>query len=157
MTTPPSYFKEEIMKFITTTTLTESDLDDIYRIHQNVFGDIERFTDKLTHKSHLVFTLSIENEKVVGYKIGYPLDDKRFYSWMGAVAPEARNRGIATKLMSTQHNWAQSQGYQSIETKTMNRWRQMLLLNIRHGFDVKAVTIDEHGVEKILLRKQLHQ
>lgn len=136
------------MKFVTTTTLTESELDDLYRIHQKVFGDIERFTDKLTHKSHLVFTLSIENENIVGYKIGYPLDDKRFYSWMGAVAPDARNRGIATKLMSTQHNWAQSQGYQLIETKTMNRWRQMLLLNIRHGFDVKAVTIDEHRVEK---------
>ncbi|WP_214835204.1 GNAT family N-acetyltransferase [Exiguobacterium sp. s36] len=145
------------MKIVTTTTLTESELNYIYQIHQDVFGDIHRFTDKLIQKSHLVFTLSIENEKVVGYKIGYPLDDKRFYSWMGAVAPEARNRGIATKLMSTQHNWAQSQGYQSIDTKTMNRWRQMLLLNIRHGFDVKAVTVDEHGVEKILLRKQLYQ
>ncbi|WP_255178253.1 hypothetical protein [Exiguobacterium aurantiacum] len=39
----------------------------------------------------------------------------------------------------------------------MNRWRQMLLLNIRQGFDVKAVVVDENGREKILLQKQLGQ
>lgn len=145
------------MNIVITTKLTASELHDVYTVHETVFGDISQFQEKLAQKTNLVFTLAVQDEKVLGYKIGYPLDKTRFYSWMGAVDPVARNRGIATKLMGAQHEWAKDQGFQSIETKTMNRWRQMLLLNIRQGFDVKAVVVDENGREKILLQKQLGQ
>lgn len=146
---------EATMQIKTTSQLAEHDLNDIFSIHQTVFGDIEHFKKKLAGKRGLVFTLSISNDKVVGYKIGYPLSEDRFYSWMGAVSPVARNKGVATSLMIAQHNWAKTQHYRVIETKTMNRWRQMLLLNIKHGFDVKAVEVERDGVEKIILEKRL--
>lgn len=144
------------MNIVTTNTITNKMRDELYTIHQEVFGDINHFHQKLIRKTNLIFTLAIIDNEIHGYKIGYPLNEDCFYSWMGAVKPASRNLGITSRLMETQHEWAKNQNYKSIETKTMNRWRQMLLLNIRHGFDVKAVNIDKNGREKILLRKQLN-
>ncbi|HEY8343405.1 MAG TPA: GNAT family N-acetyltransferase [Calditerricola sp.] len=44
-----------------------------------------------------------------------------------------RRRGIATELMKRQHAWCRRHGYQTIRTHTKNKWREMLILNLRHG------------------------
>lgn len=69
--------------------------------------------------------------KVIGYKLGYPLDNQKFYSWLGGVDPNYRKRGVASRLMEIQHQHLKKNGYNVVQTKTMNKWRNMLVLNIR--------------------------
>ena len=43
---------------------------------------------------------------------------------------------MATELLRRQHAWCQQAGYGRVRTHTYNKWRGMLLLNLRQGFDV---------------------
>jgi len=57
----------------------------------------------------------------------------------GGVVPRWRRRGIATTLMVRQHELAKNAGYSYIRTHTKNKYREMLLLNIRSGFQITGV------------------
>ncbi|AVR01076.1 GNAT family N-acetyltransferase [Oceanobacillus iheyensis] len=109
----------------------------------------------MTGKPPLVIVTAMDGERVIGYKIGYALDNSTFYSWLGGVNPRYRNHGIASALMEKQHHYLKERGYKVVQTKTMNRWRGMLVLNIKNGFDVLATYTDEKGFHKIILEKRL--
>ena len=83
-----------------------------------------------------------------GYKIGFHHSPEIFYSWIGGVAVNHRRRRIATLLMETQHAMVKAMGYKFVRTSTKNKYREMLLLNIKFGFDVT-------GVQKKLREKDL--
>lgn len=85
--------------------------------------------------------------------IGYQDRKTRFYSWLGGVYPEYRGQGIASELVVKQHAWCRSQGYSVVRTQTKNKWRNMLILNLRHGFDVVGTYTNEHREPKIILEK----
>lgn len=59
--------------------------------------------------------------------------------------------------MKKQHHYLRETGYKVVQTKTMNKWRGMLVLNIKSGFDVVATCTDEKGLHKIILEKHLVQ
>ena len=58
-------------------------------------------------------------------------------------------------LMKNQHQFLKEEGYRTVQTKTMNKWRSMLIFNIKNGFDVVNTQIDSQGIHKILLEKEL--
>jgi len=99
--------------------------------------------------------LARAEDHVVGFKIGYQRRPDQFYSWLGAVLPGFRRRGIATELLTRQHTWASEAGYSSIRTKTTNEWREMIILNLQHGFDIVGTEHDRHDELKIVLEKGL--
>ncbi|WP_218197355.1 hypothetical protein, partial [Pseudomonas sp. 2995-1] len=49
--------------------------------------------------------------------------------------------------------YLREKGYSVVQTKTMNKWRNMLILNIKHGFDIIETTIDDNGLHKIVMEK----
>lgn len=57
--------------------------------------------------------------------------------------------------MKKQHHYLRETGYKVVQTKTMNKWRGMLVLNIKSGFDVVATCTGENGLHKIILEKRL--
>ena len=63
--------------------------------------------------------------------------------------------GVASELIEKQHNYLIEKGYNIVQTKTMNKWRSMLILNIKSGFDVIDTYTDENGRHKIILEKIL--
>ncbi|MFC5079254.1 Acetyltransferase (GNAT) family protein [Vibrio thalassae] len=88
---------------------------------------------RLESKKHL--TLVAENDgKLLGFKIGYQVDDANFYSWFGGVSPLARKQGVAQILMEYQEHWAKQQGYQHITVKSRNQFPSMLRLLIKNGY-----------------------
>lgn len=91
----------------------------------------------------------------LGFKLGYPAEAGVFYSWLGGVLPEARAQGIGAQLMAAQHDWCRAARYHTVRTKTLNRWRSMLLLNIRAGFDIVALEDKGDGIPRIILEKAL--
>lgn len=94
--------------------------------------------------------LAFSDEEIIGCKLGYERKPGHFYSWLGCVSAAHRGRGIAAELMRRQHEWCRQQGYGTIRTQTYNLWRQMLLLNLRFGFDIIGTVQGQHGLTLVL-------
>ena len=58
-------------------------------------------------------------------------------------------------LMEMQHQYLKENGYGVVQTKTMNKWCNMLVLNIKNGFDVIDTYTNDKGLHKIVLEKKL--
>ncbi len=98
--------------------------------------------------------LATAEGQVVGCKLGYERKPGHFYSWLGAVRADRRGQGIAGELMRQQHDWCRQHGYHTIRTQTYNQWRQMLILNLRFGFDIVGTVQGKHGLT-IVMEKNL--
>jgi predicted GNAT superfamily acetyltransferase len=145
----------EIEYVIFTSVPKDETAERLTQLHQKIFGTSDDLIDKMAQKPQLLIVLAMSGSKVIGYKIGYELSNEIFYSWLGGVDPGYRGQGIATELMQKQHQFLTEKGYKMIRTKTMNRWRGMLVMNIKNGFDVINTYMDEEGLHKIILEKQL--
>ncbi|MCP8616188.1 GNAT family N-acetyltransferase [Salirhabdus salicampi] len=130
-------------------------LEGILELHKDIFGTSDDLINKMKSKPNLLVITAKDNKKVIGYKIGYEIDRNKFYSWLGGVDTNYRKYGVASMLMKKQHQYLKDKGYNVVQTKTMNKWRSMLVLNIKNGFDVIDTYIDEKGLHKIVLEKNL--
>ena len=77
-----------------------------------------------------------EDERLVGFKIGYAETPKRYYSYLGGVHETCRRRGIALQLAINQHDSVIGKGYEGIETGAINTNAPMINLNLSLGFRV---------------------
>lgn len=102
----------------------------------------------------VVAALALADDRLVGCKLGYERKPSQFYSWLGGVHPDYRGRGIAAELMRRQHDWCRQNGYHTVRTQTYNQWREMLILNLRHGFDIIGTVQGARGLT-IVLEKTL--
>lgn len=117
--------------------------------------EAEEYAKRLDDVPHLIL-VAYENEKAVGFKVGYERAGVGFYSWMGGVLPSHHRKGIARRLAETQETWARQQGYKSITFKTLNRHRSMLHFAIQNGFYfIKVDPRPEIEENRIWLRKDL--
>jgi predicted GNAT superfamily acetyltransferase len=133
----------------------EAILEGIIDLHKRIFGESDDLVKKMESKPQLLVNVALNDSQVIGYKIGYELDKKIFYSWLGGVDPNFRGHGVALKLMEQQHQYLKESGYHIVQTKTMNKWRNMLILNIKSGFDIMSTYTNEKGLHKIILEKNL--
>ena len=143
---------------ITYTTITLDALkvrvEEINALIERAFDRPSDVVDKLEGRKHSHILIAESNGAIVGFKIGYALKKDVFYSWLGCVDPDFRHMGIASQLMRAQHTWCAENGFEWVETQTMNHFKDMLVLNLRHGFDI-AGSYDDRGKLKIILRKPL--
>ncbi|MEC2158827.1 GNAT family N-acetyltransferase [Virgibacillus halodenitrificans] len=130
-------------------------LNKVLNLHDSIFKDAATLISKAENKSKVVFNLALEDEEIIGYKIGYELEPNLFYSWLGGVDESHRNKGVASKLMDQQHLYLIEKGYEIVQTKTKNKWRGMLVLIIKSEFDVIGTYTDNEGEPKIILEKRL--
>ncbi|MHB1682862.1 MAG: GNAT family N-acetyltransferase [Bacilli bacterium] len=140
-----------------TGALASPDLERLCALHDTIFRSQSSATIamELQKKHHFLILLALHEKSVVGFKIGYEDRTGRFYSWLGGVDPDFRGRGIASELMGRQHAWCIDNNYRVIRTHTKNKWRNMLILNLRHGFDIVGTFTDERGETKIILDTRL--
>jgi GNAT superfamily N-acetyltransferase len=112
--------------------------------------------DEAKNKFDLVILIAWAGTAACGYKVGFQHSAKRFYSWIGGVHPNYRAKGIAKRLMRGQHSIAKKLGYKYVFTYTKNRYRPMLVLNIKTGFDIIGVrhNLGSDG-QSIILEKAL--
>lgn len=145
------------IKYLVINSIPDDDLmDNMKSLYSAIFkSNIEDFNNKIKDKSKILFNIALDGNKLIGFKIGNELNTDKFYSWLGGVDPSYRKQGIASKLMEQQHQYLREYGYKVIQTKTMNKWRCMLLLNIKNGVDVVETYTDKKGLHKIILEKKL--
>lgn len=80
-------------------------VEEILVLGRHVFGTLDAAdaTWRMQNMPELsVFSARMEAE-LVGFKIGYAMTSKRYYSWLGGVALAQRRLGIARELMAQQH------------------------------------------------------
>jgi GNAT superfamily N-acetyltransferase len=131
-------------------------LIELSRLHEKIFrSPAQEMVEEMKNQQALFILVAMDDGKAVGYKIGYPRKARRFYSWLGGVDPDYRKLGIASTLMRLQHDWCKQQGFITIRTHTKNKWREMLILNLRHDFDIIGTWTDSQGEPKIILEKKL--
>lgn len=97
---------------------------------------IESLQLRLQGKKQLILVAE-EEGTLLGFKIGYQLDDDTFYSWFGGVSPIARNKGVAQALLNEQERWVESQQYQFLKVKSRNQFPAMLRLLLRNGYAIE--------------------
>ncbi|MEL6718216.1 MAG: GNAT family N-acetyltransferase, partial [Bacteroidota bacterium] len=117
--------------------------------------EAEVYESKLANVPHLIL-VAYDGEIPLGFKVGYEREEGSFYSWMGAVLPSHRRKGVAQKLADEQEVWAKQKGYSIITFKTRNYLKAMLTFGINNGFNIFKVeerpTIEEY---RIWLQKKL--
>ncbi len=140
-------------------TIEENKLEDIVHVLKLIpefenTPDAVSIQSRLIDKPHLILSAHIDSI-LVGFKIGYERDGK-FYSWLGAILPEYRNRGIASALADRQEEWVRNHGYTSIWMKTRNCFPEMLLMAVGRGFRIVGFELrEEVGQHRIVLEKSI--
>ncbi|MGE7092492.1 GNAT family N-acetyltransferase [Lysinibacillus sp. NPDC048646] len=130
-------------------------LNQLQSIHAHVFNGANLPLAKLESKEGLLCLFAVENEHIIGFKLGYTHPDGVFYSWLGGVHEGMRGQGIASQLMKKQHERIQLLGYKIVRTYGRNVRKAMLITNIKHGFDIVSTFIDDKGRHKIIFEKSL--
>ncbi|AUC16657.1 hypothetical protein BTO06_16545 [Tenacibaculum sp. SZ-18] len=132
-------------------------LDDLLMLYTLVFEDaiVDFFMERISTKEDVVSIIAYKNEVPVGFKIGYRYNESTFYSWVGGVLLNHRKKGIAKKLAASQESIAKEKRFTRLRTKSMNRFKPMLILNLKNGFDIVQVYINEKGQQKIVFEKEI--
>lgn len=151
-------FEPVQFKYISLKNPNEKIKQDLLLLSQSVFMDVNQknLDSNLVDKKNILLLAAFDEEKIVGFKLGYERNNSTFYSWLGGVHSAYRGFGIAQELMNQQHQWCDTMGYKFIETKTMNQWQGMLLLNIKNGFEITGTESNDKHELKILMRKSLN-
>ena len=118
-------------------------------------ADIEFFKQRLKENPKFHIDLSYNEEKLIGFKIGYPYNSNTFYSWVGGVHSNFRYQGVASKLAQFQENYAKKEGFTKLRTKSMNQYKPMMILNLKNGFSITNIYTNSIGQTKIVFEKIL--
>ncbi|MEZ8801999.1 GNAT family N-acetyltransferase [Vibrio splendidus] len=116
---------------------------------------VASLSERLAGKTSLIFVAE-EAGVLLGFKIGYELDENTFYSWFGGVLPLARNKGVAQAQLDTQEQWVKQQGYQQLKVKSRNQFPAMLRLLLRNGYLIEKLEEKEDiNAHRIHFLKQI--
>ena len=132
-------------------------LNELLTLYTSVFEDaiVDLFMERISTKEDVVSIIAYKNEVPVGFKIGYRYNESTFYSWVGGVLFNHRKEGVAKQLATTQESIAKEKRYTKLRTKSMNRFKPMLILNLKNGFDIVQVYTNEKGQQKIVFEKDI--
>ncbi len=139
------------------TEVSTSEFMQIQDLWIQISGDVQTswIAQRLQNQSGLHLALAKIEGRVVGFKLGFTISDKVFYRWIGGVLLEFRKLGIAGDLMCAQHNWCHTKGYKMIQTKSHNKYPEMIRLNVRHGFHIVGTQTSNSEGLKIIFEKVL--
>ena len=133
--------------------LTDEILDMVYPLYQNIFQDsydLSVLKERSQNKNHYLSLIVFDGSNPVAMKLGFE-EEGYFHSWIGGVLKNYRNQGIATSLTEKQHAWAKAKGFTQVKTHTNHKFNNMLIHNIRNGFEIVDIKIrPQDGIKKFM-------
>ena len=130
----------------------------ITRINQEIFAldeSLETMTKFFEAHRNVLICAAFKDGHPVGFKIGFEENPICFESWRGGVVELFRRQGIADELMLMQHHWCEKRHFQVIKTVTNGDNAGMLILNLRHGFEVVGSAVNRRKNLKVFQEKWL--
>ena len=116
---------------------------------------VASLSERLAGKTSLILVAE-EAGVLLGFKIGYELDENTFYSWFGGVSSLARKKGVAQAQLDVQEQWVKQQGYQQLKVKSRNQFPAMLRLLLRNGYLIEKLEEKEDiNAHRIHFLKQI--
>jgi ribosomal protein S18 acetylase RimI-like enzyme len=108
---------------------------------------------RLNHMPNAGVVVAMWGGAIVGFKIGYAIGSRKYYSWLGGVHPDFRRQGIAAQMTLKQHKAAKEAGFQTIETVTGRDNAPMLHTNLKAGFHECGRKLSKYGDQLIFLKR----
>jgi len=113
------------------------ELELINKLEKMIFGQarvtVTRLED-IKHKAALLLVAYFEDQPV-GFKLGYLIPEKRkFFSWLGGVHPDHRNKGLAQELLDLQEQYVNSLGINIVYFTTFDRFPAMKQFGKKNGY-----------------------
>ena len=132
---------------------------DIANLYTEIFkdADLDFFKQRIEQQPELFSILAYNNDDLIGFKVGYPYDETTFYSWIGGVLPNQQQQGVGRHMAKIQEDYAKSNGFKKLRTKSMNTYKAMMILNLKNGFDITNIYTNTKGQAKIVFEKNLVQ
>lgn len=149
-------FEKIEFKYIELSALDVKQMREVAGIYEIVFEqamDQKKVDAVIAAHTVMNYLLAYDGDKLIGFKMGFARDNERFYSWSGGVLPEYQNLGVATSLMNLQHDWCKQKGFKKIETRTLNKFVDMLRLNLKFGFQIAGTVSSSGDKLKIVMEK----
>ncbi len=126
-------------------TVRQASLEEILALYHRLpeFEDCRSVADLQTRlaTNQTSQLIACVNGVPAGFKLGYALGETAFCSWLGGVLPEFRRDGVAQGLLAAQEKWAMEQGYRTLTVKTRNKFRGMLMLLVKNGYQLIEVEL----------------
>ena len=144
-------------EYKTFTSCDDGLIDTLYQLNCEIFSEFlqpfsrEKMANTLTKVGGFHCVITYENDQPVGFKAGYRHSGVRFYSWLGGVLTSHRGLGLAKKMMTIQHQWAKENHFTIVETRTKNRFKGMLLTNIKEGFQIVGTMCGPNDNETVII------
>jgi GNAT superfamily N-acetyltransferase len=111
------------------------DLAIIEQLNETLFQE-RRIINRLD-RADLTMLIAYLNENPIGFKVGYGLDPKTFYSAKGGILEPYRRHGVARHLLYVMMDHARDLGYRRFAFDTFpNRHAGMTILGLQEGFRV---------------------
>jgi GNAT superfamily N-acetyltransferase len=131
--------------------------EELHGLEIKIFGHVKKkkWAKLPDYTDVFVVTSRSQDGELMGFKLGMKASPGIYYSWVGGVLDDYRRKGLATAMMAAQHDKCRQLGYKKVQTKTYNRWRDMLILNIKYGFNIVSCAPRGNGDTKILLQLKL--
>ncbi|WP_313081281.1 GNAT family N-acetyltransferase [Atlantibacter sp.] len=131
--------------------------EEIVQLHQQIpelfpIKNAGEIMNRTQGKETLALAAQI-GQQDAGYLLGYWTTPRHFYYWLGGVKPAFRRQGIGEFLLKQLEQRVLAQGGNEISVKSMNRYPAMLILLIRHGYQITAVTGEDRERQKIHFSK----
>ncbi len=137
--------------------ISSEDLFELKPLFESVFNDWDqiRLAVDLKERSSIHLQKAYIDDTLVAFQIGYEHSLETFFSWLGAVKPEFRNLGIASDLMHRQQEWCRARGYKKVQMEIPNYRKEMLVLNLKTGFEFTGVKNDIKDGLNLIMEKKL--
>lgn len=80
---------------------------------------------------------AFEEDKLVGYNFGYPVNEKEYHYWMGGVLEEYRGFGIGRLLLEKMEEGIRKLGFSEVTVNTYEKlWTVQFEFLKRHGYKI---------------------
>lgn len=107
----------------------------LHSLNQTIFGDTQVI--RTFERTDLMMLVAWLRGTPVGFKVGYQLQPRTFYSAKGGVLPKVRRRGIARALLHAMLDRVRERDYRRFVFDTFpNMHPGMTILALNEGFQV---------------------
>lgn len=125
--------KNHILDEVFVRSVDLSAVEVIKPINKKLFRE-DRIINDYNQKDLLIL-LAYVSETLIGFKVGYGMGNKTFYSAKSGILPDYRRNGIATKLLYRMILEVKNLGYRSMIFDTFpSRYPGMKDLGLKEGF-----------------------